>query len=244
MALIRARAAAGALWCESFDPRARAMLIGNCDVRALLERGMSSKRLKKIDRQRMRLARLGTLAYVRGEATQVKAAAEQFLAIEANGWKGARGTALLNDPGLTTFARSMTRLLTRAGKCRIDSLELDDEPIAMGIFLTSGRHAFVWKVAYDERYAAFSPGVQFMVDFMRRQSADPAVDRTDSCAIPGHPMIDRLWPDRLDLADILVAPASMHSDAFAAMALRERVGRGLRARAKRAFYALKGGHPS
>ncbi len=244
MALMRARTATGTLLCERFDPRARAVLKGNCDVDALLERGLSSKRLRKIERQRLRLARLGTLAYVRGEATHVRVAAELFLALEARGWKGTGGTALLSDPGLTTFARSMTRLLARAGKCRIDRLDLDGEPIAMGIFLTSGKNAFVWKVAYDERYAAFSPGVQFMIDFTRRQSADPMIDRTDSCAIPDHPMINRLWPDRLDLADILIAPAGASVDAFAALALRERMRRALRARAKRAYHALKGAHPS
>jgi hypothetical protein len=34
--------------------------------------------------------------------------------------------------------------------------------------------------------------------------ADDAIARTDSCATAGHPMIDRLWRERLPLVDRLI----------------------------------------
>jgi hypothetical protein len=37
--------------------------------------------------------------------------------------------------------------------------------------------------------------------------ADPGVELVDSCAIPDHPMINRIWRDRIRIADVLVAPA-------------------------------------
>ena len=114
----------------------------------------------------------------------------------------------------------------------------------MGIVLMSGDQAFLWKIAYDERFAALSPGVQFIIDFTLRQTADRTVATTDSCAIPDHPMIDRLWPDRLEIADVLLAPSAARAEAFAAAARRERIRRRLRAFAKRAYYAAVGSHPS
>lgn len=244
MDLIRAQAVAGRLQLLSYDARARALLHGDSDVQALLSSKLSPKRLREIRRQRRRLAEVGALTFVRGEAADVRSATERFLALEASGWKGTRGTALLNDPGLATFARSMTRLLGCEGKCRIDSLELDGKPLAMGIVLTSGDQAFLWKIAYDERHAALSPGVQFIIDFTLRQTADRVITTTDSCAVPDHPMIDRLWPDRLEIADVLLAPTAGRPEAFAAAARRERIRRQLRAVAKRAYYAAVRGHPS
>ena len=78
----------------------------------------------------------------------------------------------------------MTRELAREGKCRIDSLEIDGAPAAMGIMLASGTSGFLWKIAYDERLAALSPGVQFVMDFTRRQLGEARFADTDSCAIP------------------------------------------------------------
>jgi CelD/BcsL family acetyltransferase involved in cellulose biosynthesis len=244
MKLIGERAAAGRLRMQSIDRRARAVLDGGSDVQALLARQLSGKRLKELRRQRRRLAEAGVLAYVRNEAKDVRGAAERFLALEASGWKGERGTALLKDRGLATFTRSMTRLLAREDKCSIHSLELDGEPIAMGVVLTSGNQAFLWKIAYDERYAAFSPGVQFIVDFMHAQTADCTLVRTDSCAIADHPMIDRLWPDRLEIADVLIGPTAGRAESFAAIARHESIKRRLRAIVKRVYYATIGRRPS
>jgi hypothetical protein len=61
------------------------------------------------------------------------------------------------------------------------------------------------ETGYDESFAEFSPGVLLTLDLSQKQQDDPKIATTDSCAIEGHPMIDRLWPDRLALVDWLVA---------------------------------------
>ena len=164
---------------------------------------------------------------------------ERFLALEALGWKGGRGTALLCDPATVTSMRSMTRALAREGKCRVDSLELDGKPIAMGVTLISGKAAALWKIAYDENRAALSPGVQFTLEYTRRQLAANSVDFTDSCAIADHPMIDRIWPDRMPVVDIFTAIHPDRAAAFHAAASREHVRRRARAIAKSAWNALR-----
>ncbi len=165
---------------------------------------LSAKQRKELRRQGRRLAEHGTLAYARAVTpAEVRAAIERFLVLECDGWKGGRGTALLASPTLATFTRTMSRLLAYDGRCRVDSLEIDGKPVAMGIILVVGARAFFWKTAFDERHARLSPGVQFAVELSRAQR-EAGFAMTDSCAVPDHPMIDRLWPDRMALADVLV----------------------------------------
>lgn len=193
----------------------------------------SAKKRKELGRQRRRLSEFGRRTYVsaRGPA-DVMRAAERFLALEHNGWKGERGTALLADPALATFTRSMTRLMARDGKCRIDSIEIDGRPVAMGIVIRAGDRAHFWKTAFDETYAALSPGVQFALELTGIQLADRGVVMTDSCAMPGHPMIDRIWPDRMAVVDLMVDLRPDQPRRFELVYRLERLGRALRAKVK------------
>ena len=193
----------------------------------------SAKSRKELRRQRRRLAGLGTLATVSASSPEeVADATERFLVLERSGWKGARGTALLSSAGCAAFARTALRRMAEAGMCRIDTLTLDDEPVAIGIVLMVGGTAHWWKCAYDERFASFSPGVQFAVDLMRRQQADPHVVLTDSCAVAGHPMIERLWPGRMPLVDLAVALRPRPDPSFRRTVRSERGRRAIRAWAK------------
>ena len=46
----------------------------------------------------------------------------------------------------------------------LDALTVDGRPVAMGIVLRSRDRAFFWKIAYDEAFAAQSPGVQLALE--------------------------------------------------------------------------------
>ena len=239
--LLRERAKARSLELRVVEMGERAILYGGVDVETLLHKAMSAKHIKEIRRLRRKLESLGSLAYTSARRPpEVRLAVETFLTLEARGWKGGRGTALLCDPATASFVRTMTRRLSREGKCRVEALELDGVPVAMGIALTSGSRSFLWKIAYDETKAAYSPGVQFTIEFTRRQGLDADVEATDSCAIPDHPMIDRIWPDKLPMADIAFSVATGRAKAFDRAYRREMLRRGLRLLAKRAFYAATG----
>ena len=184
---------------------------------------------------------MGELTYVSSQSPErVRLAVESFLTLEASGWKGGRGTALLSDPSTAAFVRTMTRRLSREGKCRVEALELNGVPVAMGIVLSTGSSAFLWKIAYDESKAAYSPGVQFTIEFTRRQVQLDGVSATDSCAIPDHPMIDRVWPDKLAIADIALAVSGARVVSFGKAFRKELMRRRFREYAKRAFYAATG----
>ncbi|UDL96802.1 GNAT family N-acetyltransferase [Lichenihabitans sp. PAMC28606] len=201
---------------------------------------LAPKRAKELRRQRRRLAEAGDVSFRSAERPDdVRAMTEQFLDLEARGWKGRSGTALLLNPALTTFTRTMTRLLAQQGKCRIHSLDVDGRPVAMGIVLSSGDRAYFWKTAYDERRGEHSPGVQFAALLTDVQLSDPACVLTDSCAVPDHPMIDHLWTSRMLVADVFVRAPGVTDAAFDATARRLLALRRLRASAKSVAIALR-----
>jgi hypothetical protein len=176
------------------------------------------------------------------EPSRIGQATEDFLALEAKGWKGARQTALLAAASETAFVRAMTRLMAEEGKCRIDSLDFKGRPIAMAIVLQSGDRAFYWKTTYDERFALYSPGVQLTLELTQTQRETLSVSLTDSCAMPGHPMIDHLWKDRLAMADIVLPLCPPRSIAFVLGHWREIAHRSLRRTAKSLYHRFAPRH--
>ena len=222
------------------DRHERAILGGGQDAERLLHNGLSAKKLKDLRRQ---LRRLGDHGRVRIEEARdpqsVRDATEVFLGLEASGWKGARGTALVQSQGTATFVRTMMRLLAREGRCHVETLSVGELPVAAALVLQSGDQAWFWKIAYDERFARFSPGVQLTLALTHRQLAETTLARTDSCAIADHPMIDHLWRERMAVADLFIGLRPT-GDIRTRMALRlELMRRALRGAAKRAYHGLR-----
>ena len=230
---VEAVAARESLRLETVNPRQRAALPAGPTSR--FEAGLDKKRRKEWARQRRRLEERGR---VTSTATDDASGVEAFLALEERGWKGARGSALAADAARAAFTREMLTRFAARGQLRVESLAFDGEPIAIGLVLRSGARAFYWKTAYDERFAEYSPGLQLTLDVSRRLEREPGLAVIDSCAISGHPMIDRLWRARLELADFALAlragPARGFVLGLAAADAKER----LREVAKRAINPL------
>ena len=186
------------------------------------------------------MRRLRERGEVRFRVASDEAAIETFLALEAGGWKGAQHTALGADAGLAAFTRSMLANLAQEGKLAIHLLERDGEALAIGLMLRSGDRAFYWKTAYDESYAEYSPGLQLTLELSRAQQRDSTIAATDSCAIEGHPMIDRLWTARLALVDCALASRPGPAHGLALWLAYEMTKRRLRETAKRLINPLRG----
>ena len=125
------------------------------------------------------------------------------------------GSALDAHAERAAFARETLARFAARGALEVHSLTLRDEPIAAAAVLRAGNRAFYWKTAYDERFAAYSPGVQATLDLSRRLERDPGLSLVDSCAVADHPMIDRAWRDRLELVDLALSLAPGGGAAFA-----------------------------
>jgi CelD/BcsL family acetyltransferase involved in cellulose biosynthesis len=171
-----------------------------------LDQAIGAGKRKELRRQRRRLADLGAVKIeAAAEVSTIGEALGEFLPLEAQGWKGRAGTAAANHDGLRRFLMDAVTGLAGEGKARVDGLRLGDRTIATLVTLRSGDTAWAWKIAYDEDFARFSPGVQLMLEVTESLLSDTDIVRADSCADPDHPMIDHLWRERLTLADHLVA---------------------------------------
>jgi CelD/BcsL family acetyltransferase involved in cellulose biosynthesis len=185
--------------------RLRACLDATRDAEALLLDALGTKKLKELRRQRHRLAGHGAVHFeVARTPDDVASAIEMFLALEASGWKGKRGTALAQDDGDAGFVRRATVALAAVGQCEIVSLRAGDTPVAAAIVLRHQDRAFYFKIGIDERFAKFSPGVQLTLDLTRHLCADPAIATADSTATSDHPMINPIWRGRFAIGDMLI----------------------------------------
>lgn len=237
-ALLRSAAAVGGLGLAVLDAWERAALRGAGGG------GLSAKGAKEARRQRRRLAEGGALVHESARrGPELHAAVERFLALEARGWKGRAGGALLLSPGRAAFARAASRLLGRRGLFRVESLTRGGEPVAAAIVLTAGPVDYLWKIAYREALARFSPGVQLVLDVTAAQRRE-ARAFTDSCAVRDHPMIGRLWRDRIALCDLALELRPGARRRFALAVGAERARRALRGGLKRALGGLRRRRPA
>ena len=160
---------------------------------------------KKLRQDWNRLAATGALEVenVRDHAS-VGAALDVFLEMEAAGWKGNRGTALLKDPADAAFARRLIGDMAALGQASVALLKLDGKPIAAQVLLYSARTAYTWKTSYDPALAKYSPGV-LLVDRISTDLLDSgAFDALDSCSV-GDGFMGKLLSGRKPMLDMVVS---------------------------------------
>jgi CelD/BcsL family acetyltransferase involved in cellulose biosynthesis len=196
----------------AFGPHTRALLDPGAERDGYIERAVSAGRRKEMRRQRRRLEEFGPVSFdTVMDADGIAAALQDFLVLEASGWKGVAGSAIVDEPAVKTFVQAAVSSLAAEGHARIDRMSLDGRPIAATVTLKSGDTAWCWKIGYNESMARFSPGVQLICELTEKLATDQRVARTDSCATADHPMINHIWRERLSLSDRLIAlkPSAM-----------------------------------
>jgi CelD/BcsL family acetyltransferase involved in cellulose biosynthesis len=219
--------------------RDRARLDATVDADAMLHDALGAKKLKELRRQRNRLEDTGEVKFtIASSPAAVSAALDKFFAIEASGWKGARGTALADDDGDVAFMRASTAALAAEGLCEIVTLFAADKSVASGIVLRHASHAYFFKIAYDEQLAKSSPGVQLTLDLTRRLCGDAAIAEVDSTANAYHPMIDKIWRGRLAIATALI-PLNAGDPFAGAMVFAINARERFRRDARRYFHLLQ-----
>lgn len=204
----------------------RALLDSSLTPEEYWDEAVRAKKRKELRRQANRLAEQGTVAFRRWQAGEaVDRWVDAFLDLEARGWKGRAGSALASHSDTAAWFRAILNAAGEAGRLDMRALDLDGRPLAMLVNFLSPPGGFSFKTAFDEDYARFSPGVllqQANLDLLD----DPHIDWVDSCAAPGHPMIDSVWRERRALVWVNV-PLSAASDRlrFAMLTRAERFWR-------------------
>ncbi|SOC84381.1 Acetyltransferase (GNAT) domain-containing protein [Ensifer adhaerens] len=203
--LIRAIAMSRNLPLATTDERERPMLESLLDGEAYLSETISSKHNHEMRRQWRKLSERGNVSYnVARQPRDVTRRMEEFLLLEARGWKGKEKTALTMDRLRSAFAREAVYNLAQADKVRIHTIDLNDQAIASLIVFLSGGEAYTWKTAYNETYADCSPGKILMSKVTEWHLDDANIVRTDSLAVPDHPVMSRLWREREKMATLIV----------------------------------------
>ena len=183
----------------------RPFLESKLDGDAYLKSALNKHHYGEYRRLKRRLAEQGELVHsVARGPEEIRPAIEGFLALEAAGWKGRQRTAMAVDRYRAAFAREAVHGLAEHDLCRIHSLTSGGRLIASLIVFVEAGVAYTWKTAYDENYSTFSPGVLLMIEVTKQHLDDPNIEMTDSCAVPDHPMVSRLWSERKPIGTLVI----------------------------------------
>jgi CelD/BcsL family acetyltransferase involved in cellulose biosynthesis len=194
-----------------------------------LARALAGKRRKEFRRQRARLSEQGVLTTDElSPGSDPRPWIAELLALEAQGWKGRAGVASLPH---RAFLEEMAAGAAREGKLQMLALRLDGRPLALKLNLLGGEGAFAFKIAFDESFARFSPGVLLELDNVERAHRLPSLRWMDSCAAPNRFMINHLWPDRREMQTMFFATGTRRGALAVALVpllhfLRRVAGRG------------------
>ncbi|ESY75193.1 GNAT family N-acetyltransferase [Mesorhizobium sp. M0051] len=183
----------------------RPALESEADGDDYLKASLRPHHYREFRRLKRRLGNLGRLEHVVARGPEdICHAIESFLTLEAAGWKGRERTAMAIDRYRAAFAREAVHRLAEQDMCRIHSLTLDGRTIACLIVFVETGVAYTWKTAYDETLAAYSPGTLLTIEVTRQHLDDPNIMMTDSCAVPDHPVMSRLWAERKPMGTLVI----------------------------------------
>ena len=138
--------------------------------------------------------RLGAELVVVDES-ESDAAVEDFLTLEASGWKARNGTAF-RTIGHADLFRELCGGFRERGRLQLLILRAGGRPLAAKCNLRAGNGMFGFKIGFDEEFSRYSPGIQLELATVRHFHDDLQLQWIDSCAEGTNEMINRLWPDR------------------------------------------------
>jgi Acetyltransferase (GNAT) domain len=184
------------------------------DSRAYMEAALSKKKIKEYRRLAQRLSEQGDMRFeCLQPGAEVQPWLDEFMRLEASGWKGREGSAFAStEPDRRYFTDIVTQAHAR-GRLALLALRLDGVAIAMKCNFVGSHGAWSFKIGFEETHAKYSPGVLLELENIRsafdeRSEANltsASFPWMDSCAKPGHPMIDHLWRSSRAIETLVMA---------------------------------------
>lgn len=180
------------------DVYTRGLLCRDDNAETYIQSAMSSDSRQKLRRTDRRLSEQGEVTHrVLTASEALQPWIDDFLRVEASGWKGASGTALGRTETDRRFANDVFTSAFERGQLVMVGIDLDGRAIARYCGFVAGEGAFAFKTAYDEAYRRFAPGLLAELDMIRAFHALPNVTWMDSITGQQNSTIDRLWKHRL-----------------------------------------------
>jgi len=203
--LARAIAMSRNLPISTTNEQSRPMLDSLLDGETYLKASIKSSHMREMRRQWGLIEKLGAVKYeIARQPRDVRMRMEEFLLLEASGWKGKKRSAMLSDRLRAAFAREAVNNLAEIDAARIHTIDLDGKAIASMIVLIMNGEAYTWKTAFNEELSRYSPGKLLTAQLTDWHLDDANIVRTDSCAIPDHPIMSRLWKERESMGTLII----------------------------------------
>ena len=221
-ALLGALAASGG-WTLTAEPCERSLVVDTDGDWEGYWKSLSGKRKKVMNAEERQLRGLGEIEI--GEAGQTpdwREVFEEWLALEAQGWKGDNGSAIVQQPTEARFYRRVVEAAAQKGQLRLYALRLDGRLIAGQLLLADDGVLFWLKTAYDEALGRYGPGAILFRHTLQDCFADPSVTAVN---IAGGPAWTEIWSKRAEplLRVRLVPTRSLAALSLAAEAQGRRV---------------------
>jgi CelD/BcsL family acetyltransferase involved in cellulose biosynthesis len=132
------------------------------------EARLSPHLLAELRRRERRLAERGDIAVEVHDGTQhLDHLLDEAFRVEASGWKGRQGTAILCRTETRDFYRAVGRWAAERGLLRLAFLRLDGRPLAVDIGIQHNDVFYLLKNGYDEAERAAGPGKQLRLAALR-----------------------------------------------------------------------------
>jgi CelD/BcsL family acetyltransferase involved in cellulose biosynthesis/SAM-dependent methyltransferase len=130
---------------------------------------LSSERAATVRRKRRQLEKLGVVALesVEPGPENVELVLREAFEVEARSWKGAAGSAVLQQPALFAFFCELGRHYAAGGALLIRRLRVGSEIAAVHVGVVVEHCCYELKIGYDEKFARQSPGVLLTLDCLR-----------------------------------------------------------------------------
>ena len=133
------------------------------------ERVLDRRVLSESRRRRRRLSEEGELSFDSNNGREgLDALLEEGFRVEASGWKGEAGTAILSREETRRFYTEIARWSAERGWLRLAFLRLDGRAIAFQYLIEHGGVVSQLKGGFDEEYRKFAPGTLLVQEVIAR----------------------------------------------------------------------------
>jgi len=193
-----------------------------------LEQAMGAKRRRNLRAQWRSLGEEAGAEPQIVERAVEQTAVAQLIELEGQSYLAERGSVLSADPGQARFFAEMCAAFAARGRLQLLALRAGDKTIAMKCNILADPGVFYLKIAYEDSYARFSPGIQLEARMFTLFHERPQALWIDSCAAPHNQTFNRLLPGRRSLVTVTIAHPSIRALAAipligGARALRDRM---------------------
>jgi CelD/BcsL family acetyltransferase involved in cellulose biosynthesis len=189
---------------------------------------LSKNTRSSLNRARKKLTEAGGGTYLSTrDPAQLLAYYQEFLEVEASGWKGAHGsgTAIKLNPAMDRFFRSLLKYFGHDGRCEIQLLKLGESTISGQFCLAIDGTLYNFKTGFREEYARLAPGQMLSEQLLMHNSGRKTDIRNFNLVTD--PPGDRMWrPQRLQVSNLYAFNCTaMGALAYAHMRARHKLSR-------------------